>query len=173
MIKSQNKTFGFRLMLIMTLFMLALLLSAFSQTFAGFTIIKMSMPTFKAQLFQFAFPMIGVLLFGSQAWRDANFITIDTSAKKIIFSNIFIRRKRRYDFNYFDGFIDTFQRSRSGTYRVIYLVRDKKFIEKISSFYYSNLDEMQDALTPIKNLGQQRYDILKSIKVLFNRQILD
>src|SRR5690606_2239973 len=171
MTKSQFNTFGFWLMLIMTLFMTILLVSAFSQTFLDFQIIKMHMPTTKAKLFQFILPILGIILFGSQLWRDANIILIDTFAKTITFQNLYTRKSRLYDFNYFDGFIDMNQRSKSGTYRVIYLVKEKRYIEKISSFYYSNLDDLQSALTPIKYLGFKRYSIFKSIKVLFGGQV--
>lgn len=173
MTKSQFKTFGFWLMLIMTLLMTLLLISAFSQTFLDFKIIKMSMPTTEAKIFQFVLPTLGGLLFGSQLWRDANIIMVDTFAKTITFQNLFTRKARLYDFNYFDGFIDMNQSSESGTYRVVYLVKEKRYIEKISSFYYSNLDDLQVALTPIKYLGFRRYSIFKSIKVLFNGQVLD
>ena len=160
-------------MLIMTLFMTFLLISAFSQTFLDFQIIKMSMPTTKAKIFQFVLPILGLLLFGSQLWRDANIILVDTFAKTISFQNLFTRKIRLYDFNHFDGFIDMNQSSKSGTYRVVYLVKDKKYIEKISSFYYSNLNDLQSALIPIEYLGFKRYSIFKSIKVLFNGQVLD
>ena len=173
MTNSQFKTFGFWLMLIMTLFMTFLLVSAFSQTFLDFQIIKMHMPTTKAKIFQFVLPTIGLLLFGSQLWRDANIISIDTFAKTITFQNLFTRKSRLYDFTHFDGFIDMNQSSKSGTYRVVYLVKEKRYVEKISSFYYANLNDLQAALTPIKYLGYKRYSIFKSIKVLFNGQVLD
>ena len=173
MTKSQFKTFGFWLMLIMTAFMTLLIISAFSQTFLDFKIIKMSMPTTKAKIFQFVLPSIGVMLFGSQLWRDANVITVDTFAKTITFQNLFTRKMRSYDFNYFDGFIDMNQSSKSGTYRVVYLVKDRKYVEKISSFYYSNLDDLQAAFAPVKYLGFKRYSIFKSVKVLFKGQVLD
>jgi len=173
MTKSQFKTFGFWLMLCMTFFMLFLLISAFSQTFLNFEIIKMSMPTNKAKIFQFILPIVGVTFFGSQIWRDAKYITIDTFGKSITFSNFFTRKQTIYSFEYFDGFVDMYQSSKWGTYRVVYLVKDKKFIEKISSFYYSNLDEIQESLTPTKYLGLQKYNIFKSIKVLFNKQLMN
>ena len=157
----------------MTFFMTFLLVSAFSQTFLDFQIIKMHMPTTKAKIFQFVLPTIGMLLFGSQLWRDANVILIDSFTKTITFQNLFTRKSRLYDFNYFDGFIDMNQSSKSGTYRVVYLVKEKKYIEKISSFYYSNLDDLQNGLTPIKYLGFKRYSIFKSIKILFGGQVLD
>ena len=150
-----------------------LFVSAFSQTFLDFQIVKMHMPTTKAKIFQFVLPTIGIVSFGSQLWRDANIISINTFAKTITFQNLFTRKRRMYDFNYFDGFIDMNQSSRSGTYRVVYLVKEKRYIEKISSFYYSNLDDLEAALTPMKYLGFNKFSIFKSIKVLFGGQVLD
>ena len=173
MIKSRTRTFGFWLMLIMTVCMLTLFVSAISQTYLDFTIIKMSMPTHKALIFQLTLTSLAALLFGLQVWRDGNFITIDTFSKTITFSNFFTRHKQTNEFNTFDGFIDMYQKSKGGSYRVIYLVKDRKYIKKISSFIYSNLDELQDGLSPIEYLGQQEYNILKSIKVLLNKQVLD
>jgi hypothetical protein len=173
MTKSKSNTFGFWVMLIATLFMSFLLISAFSQTFLDFQIIKMSMQTAKANIFQFVLPTIGVLLFGSQIWRDANTIQVDTFAKTITFKNFFTKRSRQYDFDFFDGYVDMLQSSKSGTYRVIYLVKDKRYIEKISSFYYANFDDLKTAFMTIQYLGFKKYNVFKSIKVLFGGQILD
>ena len=116
--------------------------------------------------------LVFILLFGSQLWRDAKIILIDTFTKTITFTNLFTRQQTVSSFEDFDGFIDTFQLARGGTYRVIYLVKDRKFVRKISSFYYSNLDELQNSFVDIKYLGRQNFNIIKSFKILFNMPVL-
>ena len=116
---------------------------------------------------------IFILLFGSQLWRYARVILIDSVNNTISFTNLFTRRQSVFSFDNFDGFVDMNQSARGGaTYKVIYLVRQKKFAKKISSFYYSNLNELQEALTPIKYLGLQNFNIIKSVKILFNLRVL-
>jgi hypothetical protein len=162
MTKSQFKSFGFWLMIFLLSVGIIFLLSAFLQS-----------RTERQEIVCLSVGLIYILLFGSQLWRDAKIILIDTFGKTISFTNLFTRQQTFSSFDEFDGFIDTFQSSRDGTYRVIYLVKDKKFVKKISSFYYSNLDELQDSLVGLKYLGQQNFNIIKSFKILFNMPVLN
>jgi hypothetical protein len=107
-----------------------------------------------------------------QLWRRASIIFIDTLSKTISFKRLFTMQQTIKSFDDFDGFIDTYQYARGGSYRVIYLVRQKRFVKQISSFYYSNLDELQEALTPMKYLGEQNFNLIKSVKILFKLPVL-
>ncbi len=173
MVKSHFRTLVFRLILFMTFVIFLLLLLTFSQAFLRFNIIKMSAFNSKEGLSLFIILLLLLTFFGSQIWRDAKFITVDTLSKSITFSNFFTRKKIIYSFDGLEGFIDMYQRSRNTSYRVIYLIKDRRYIEKISSFYYSNLEDIQEALAPTKYLGRQKFNILKSIQILFNRKIVD
>jgi hypothetical protein len=161
MTKSQFKSFGFWLMTLMVLMGLLFFLSAFLPS-----------RTEQQKPVCIVTGLVLMLLFGSQLWRDAKIILIDTFGRTISFKNLFTRQQTISSFDQFDGFIDTFQSSRGGTYRVIYLVKDRKFIRKISSFYYSNLDELQNSFVDIKYLGRQNFNIIKSFKILFNMPVL-
>ena len=161
MTKSQFKSFGFWLMTLMVLFGLLFFLSAFLQS-----------RTEQQKQVCIVTGLVFILLFGSQLWRDAKIILINTFGKTISFTNLFTRQETVISFDDFDGFIDTFQSSKGGSYRVIYLVKDKKFIRKVSSFYYSNLDELQNSFADIKYLGRQNFNIIKSFKILLNMPVL-
>lgn len=161
MTKSQFKSFGFWLTTVMVLFGLLFFLSSFLQS-----------RTEKQKQVCIVTGLVWILLFGSQLWRDSKIILIDTFGKTINFTNLFTRQQTVCSFNDFDGFIDTFQSARGGSYRVIYLVKNRKFIKKISSFYYSNLDELQNSIVDIKYLGRQNFNIIKSFKILLNMPVL-
>jgi hypothetical protein len=105
-------------------------------------------------------------------WGEAKAILIDDNNSTICFANIFTRRKEIYSFDEFDGFVDLYQPVTGGRVRVLYLIKNGKFIKKISGFYYSNLDELIAALSPIKYLGKQDFGLIKSLKILFNMTIL-
>ncbi|HWW41414.1 hypothetical protein [Pedobacter sp.] len=161
MVKSQFKSFGFWFMIAVVLFGAILFFSAFlnTRTEQQKQVCLISGPIFS-------------ILFGWQLWRDASVILIDKLNKTISFTNLFTRRQSIISFDDLDGFIDVYQAVQAGRIRVIYLVRDKKFVKKLSSYYYSNLDELQEALTPIKYLGLQNFNIIKSVKILFNLRVL-
>ena len=115
---------------------------------------------------------IFILIFGSQLWRDAKIILINTLDNTICFTNLFTRQRTINSFVYFDGYIDMYQSAKGGTYRVIYLVKDRKYIKKISGFYYSNLDELESYLAPLKYMGRQNFNLIKSLKVLLKIPVL-
>ncbi len=123
MTKSKFKTFGFWAISIITLFGLTLFLSAFLNT-----------RTVQQKNILLVFGPIFTLLFGSQLWRDAKIILIDTLGMNIRFTNLFTRKKTILSFNDFDGFVDMYQSAKGGTYRVIYLVNNRKFVKKYQAF---------------------------------------
>jgi len=156
MVKSQFKTFGFWAMSVATLFGPILFFSGFldSRTPEQSTVCFVLGPVF-------------MFLFGSQLWRDAKILSIDTLSHTISFTNLFTRHHSKYSITNFDGFVDMYQPTHGGSCRVLYLVKGKKFVKKISGYYYSNLDELQNALAPLKYMGQQSFNLFKSIQILF------
>src|SRR5205085_2140509 len=131
--KSKFNSVGFWLCTMMIIFGVLFFLSAFlpSRTGKEMWVCLIVGPIFS-------------LVFGLQLGTDAKIILIDTLGRTISFTNLITRKRVVKSFGDFDGFIDTFQFSDSGTYRVIYLVNNRKFVRKISSFYYSNVDELQN-----------------------------
>jgi hypothetical protein len=100
-------------------------------------------------------------------------IQIDQDARTISFRNIITFQEKTYDFNAFDCFLDTFANSKSGQYKNIYLIKDRKAAKIICGLYFENIDELQAALSPIKYLGFQENSSGIARKALFNKPIID
>jgi hypothetical protein len=161
MIKSKFISFGFCLCVGMIVIGIWFFLSSFSDA-----------RTVQQKYVLYGFVAFVFIFFGSMLWREAKIILIDCINKTITFTNLFTRVKTINSFDDFDGYIDCYQSAKGGSYRVIYLVKDKKFVKKISSFYYSNLDEIQNGIAPMKYFGQQDFGLFKSIRVLFGLPVL-
>lgn len=162
MIKSRTNTFGFWFSIVMTLYSIGLGLSQFFQE--------------SNEKLRIIAPIAGAvltLILGSQLWRDSKYILIDTTDKTITFINFFTRQKKIFYFADIDGYVDLYQPTSSRSYRVLYLVKDGKFVEKVSTFIYSNVAEMEEALKPIKYLGLKDFSYLKSIRILLNLNVLN
>ena len=124
--------------------------------------------------FQMTAFSLGFLLFGGVFTYGANFISIDTLNKKIEFKNLITRRTTLYSFDNIDGYVDTLQRDgRGNTYKAIYLVKGNKFLARISSFFYSNYNELKDGLHDLTYLGFQNFGIADSFRVLFGKDALN
>jgi hypothetical protein len=67
--------------------------------------------------------------------------------------------------------------SRSATartpFRVINLVKEEKFIQKISSHIYSNIDEIKEGSKTTEYFGEKDFSILKRLKILFGQKVLN
>jgi len=98
-------------------------------------------------------------------------ITIDTIRKTILFKNILTRQTYKYDFSYFDGAIHTFLEHK-GAYKTIGLVKDRKVVRYIDSFWVSNYTEMDDALKEIKFLGHYNFGLCRQILLLRRKPII-
>jgi|GEM_PF-3070165 len=169
---SKSNTTTFWLMTFASSFFLLLIVSIVSQYYFGFEIVRMrNINSFRQMLANFILCSLPFLFFVSQIWRDAKLITIDTELKTICFRNRFSRIARQYDFDYFQGYVACYQSSKLGSKRVLYLINDEKYFRKISAFYYSNLGDLENSLTPMKYYGQQHFGILKSFRILFGMRI--
>jgi hypothetical protein len=174
MIKSKFWTLGFWLMAILTIFFLFLLVSAISQYYFDKTLFKISMTTAREAHVQMTLFVLAFLLFGSVFVYGANAIYIDTLNKSIKFKNIITRKTRIYSFANLDGYVDTIQKDgRMNSYKVSYLVKNKKFVAKISTFFCSNYDELINGLKGLTYLGFQDFGINDNFKVLFGKEVLD
>jgi len=53
------------------------------------------------------------------------------------------------------------------------LVKNEKFVQKISSFIYSNIDEIEIGLKDLKYLGRKEDTYIQRYKILFGRKVLN
>ncbi len=105
--------------------------------------------------------------------RFAFFVSIDDSSKTIFFKNAITRKSKVYNFNDFDSYFDTFSVSKSGAYKNLYLLIDGKAEKVINGFYYSNMEEMKEALSPISYSGFQQDSSAIARRALFNQPVID
>jgi hypothetical protein len=157
-----------------------LLLMSFLSAFITYAII--SVHFFESDLFGSAltkeqsvifiiFFFLITLLFIKVLIVSALRIEIDTNKQEIILTHIFLKTKKKYLFSDFDYYIDTVEESRQGSFKAIYLIKNKRLKMAIRGFYYSNIDELQDALTSIQSLGFKKYGWLSSLLVYFIRKV--
>ena len=132
------------------------------------------MPTGSIAHLQITLFSLAFLTFALILISNANLISIDITKNSVSFKNIITRKLRSYPFSSLDGYVDTVQRDGKGTkYEITYLVKDKIFIEKISSFSCSNYDELKKGLNNAKYLGFQNFTIIDSIKVMLGMNVLN
>ena|ERR1043165_1917733 len=175
MIQSRHNTFGLWFLAIVGLFFLIIVISCLTQYYFNIIIIKIDIKNSKDLFWQILLAFTGLLIIICFLWTNAKIITIDHYNKRIAFKNLFIRTTKIYSFDELDGYIDTIVRHyRSFTpYKTLALIKDKRVVRKIDSFYYSNVHEMQNGLKELKYLGFIKFNFIKSIKAMFNYQILD
>lgn len=105
-------------------------------------------------------------------WVHARRITIDGDTRTITFRNLVTRKEELYSFDELEGFVEVFISTKGGKVKVLYLIKNRKFHKKLSGSIYSNLDELQRALAPIKYLGVEKIGLVKGVKILFGQPIL-
>ena len=116
--------------------------------------------------------VIQILIIGIWIWRSARKVLIDRGARTITFRNLVTKKEVVYHFDELDGFVQVYLTQKNGDkIKVVYLVKDRKFCEKISGFVYSNLDELEGALASLKFLGVQRLNLAKRIAILRKRPV--
>jgi hypothetical protein len=73
-------------------------------------------------------------------------------------------KTKSFDFKDIDGYVTENQGGHTGNYEVTFLTKEEKRFGKISSFYYSNYNDLVRGLMGLKYLGHETFDIIKSIK---------
>ena len=120
--------------------------------------------------------ILGFLLFAS-LWlkTSATIITINTDQNTIAFTNFFTKNTKTYSFSNFDGYIQTVDiNSKTRTeYKVLCLLKDKVIIRKISGSFYSNIEELQEGLKSLNDLGFEKFGIAKKLKIFFKQPVLE
>lgn len=92
---------------------------------------------------------------------QCRYIVMDESG--ISFANpIFPFFRRHYPWEYFDGFVTTGEslRYRPEKIEATWLLRNHKVSRRISSYYYSNYDELINNLK-INNLGKRNFNMIE------------
>jgi len=78
-------------------------------------------------------------------------------------------KSKTYYFDQLDGYKTSILSSRSGSYEYLYLMSGQRKIAKLSDYYHKNYHEMKRVIFShhIKNLGFEKYSLIKEIKEIF------
>lgn len=118
----------------------------------------------------------GFILFAS-LWlkKSATIIAVNTDQNTITFTNFFAKNVKTYFLSNFDGYIHTIDiNSKTRTqYKVLFLLKDKIIVRKISGAFYSNIEELQEGLKSLNNLGFEKFGITKKLKMFFKQPVLE
>ena len=98
-------------------------------------------------------------------------ITIETTNQKIVFKHVFLAIRTSYSFSDFDYYFETIEHSIGDTSKAIYLIKNGKRERVIRRYYYSNVDEMKDALKGISDHGFKELSRLKVLLLYFSRKL--
>lgn len=129
--------------------------------------------TQKEELGVSVYTLIMLSIYGSTLWGTSKVIIINALDKTIISNHLFTKKSIIYNFADFDGYVDMIEKpGRGRPFKSIFLVKNERFILKISEFTYSNLDEVDDELKGLTYLGEQRYSWLTNLKIWFGRKAL-
>lgn len=74
---------------------------------------------------------------------------IEISKNEIVFKKIF--KTKRYNFDDLNYYFERIESARFKTYKVVFLVKNNKVVERISEFDYSNFKELKKNIKIIKN----------------------
>ncbi|MNR31928.1 hypothetical protein D3C85_1494700 [compost metagenome] len=99
-------------------------------------------------------------------------VTIDIDLKTISFKMFLLPVTKTYNLDYFDGYINTLVKDKYGTYKCFYLVKEGKLMYKMSGRFYSNIDELHEGISYLKDLGFLKSSVSQSIKIALGYQIL-
>jgi hypothetical protein len=98
-------------------------------------------------------------------------ITIDTANQRIVFINVFFAIKKWYSFSDFDYFFETVEHSIGDSSKAIYLVKNEKLERAIRGYYYSNTNEMKEALKGISDHGFKKLSSLRVLLLYFRKRL--
>ena len=140
--------------------------------FTKFQLIKNNLTNTESIIVLTIFPIIIFTAFALVKTLGKTY-EFDIINKQLIVSNYFGFRKRVFSFYDFTGYIDTYMKSPRGDFKVFYLLKNNEPSFKLSGRVLSNLDEIEEALGPIKYLGFHRFKIKWSLKILFHRLLFE
>ena len=141
-------------------------------TFFDGHIIKLAMSKQDALKATFCFGILLILMVFA-VLRYFFVVKIDIENKSIEFKHLLTRQKTGYAFTDLDGYLETFATTRNGNYKVFYFIKNKKAEKLITGYYYSNMNEMKDALSLMKYLGFEKDFGKLNRRSLFNKQLID
>jgi hypothetical protein len=173
LIQSKHNTFGCWLFFILTFLYLILFIGLTVKYYDIFDIPYFNKLNKKGFVLAISFLGGAIVLFVWLILLYIKKITIDISNRSITFRNIVTRNVKQYNFEDFDGFIDTFLDHKNALYKTIGLVKDKRVVRYIDSFWISNYDELHDSLQNLKYLGVYQFGSWKQLKLLFRKEIID
>jgi hypothetical protein len=144
----------FFVLIILFVFMLTLALTA--SIFFGSKIVKIDNYPIGIAVLNVVFFYTVIIIFIKSLIDSVYTINIDEINKTIFFKSLITFRSKLYSFEEFDSYYDIITSGRAGEYKEIHLITKVKTERIITGQFYSNLDEIQQALTSIRYNGLQK-----------------
>lgn len=109
------------------------------------------------------------LLFLFFLMKECRYIKIDEEKIRYINPLLPFIRKTRYFHQYDDKYLVR-EYSRDGYYEVVWLVKNGKLKDRISSFYYANYDALKNNIM-VEHRGMLNINEFKQVACLFGRKV--
>lgn len=160
-------------------FLVLTLLAIFS---GYFTYVLISIHFFKSNLLHSTLTkeesVMFICLFGSLSFFIIKIllvhpmnVNINTTNQEIVFTNVFFAIKKSYSFSDFDYYFETVEHSIGDSSRAIYLIKNGKRERAIRGYYYSNTNEMKEALKGIPDHGFRKLSRLSVLLLYFRKRL--
>ena len=168
MIRSRFTTYQFIGQFVLTAILIVCCLAFYGNLYAAKPI-----PLFSGSgLFVIFSTMVLPIYILAQMKLNYKITIIDTGLKTISFKMFLLPVTRTYPLDYFEGYINTVVKDKYGEYKCLYLVKEGKLMYKMSGRFYSNIDQLYEGLSSLKDLGFLKLSTSLSIKIAFRRRIL-
>lgn len=176
MVHSKNKALGFWLCLIALLIYIFGAVCCTTQFYFDYKIIKIDISSQRGYNGFMIIIGIACIIFGGILYFRASLITIDCEdkdLKTISFKNLFSRQKRTYNFTELDGFIKTkLLHKQFSENNTLFLIKEGKVAKVIDNFFYSNVDELENALKDLPYLGFKPMNFANYWRFFFGQRII-
>lgn len=168
MIRSRFTTYQFIGQFVLTAILIVCLLAFYGNLYAAKPIPLIS----GSGLFVIFSTMVLPVYIIAQMKLNYKITIIDTGLKTISFKMFLLPITRTYPLDYFEGYINTIVKDKYGEYKCYYLVKEGKLMYKMSGRFYSNIGQLYEGLSSLKDLGFLKLSTSLSIKIAFRRRIL-
>ena len=125
-------------------------------------------------LIPFTFLIIMLILDFSLFYWDTNKISIDKEKRIIIFKNIIFKKEKEYKYDEIEIYEckEVWGGGRS-PHKVLYLTKEKKLQERISSAFINNYEEIFSELKNINKITPKNNGIIFYLKKLFGKPYIN
>jgi len=112
------------------------------------------------------------IIFTFNLFENIRILNVCKKLNQIAFKQRLNNKIIYYSYDELDGYVTGRIRNRNrgsfNTYKVIWIVKDNKMIERIDERYFVNYNELEAELKELPYLGYQKIRLWKRLKMLFS-----